>query len=102
MAGSLVAFALLHGGPGLPVMHNAVYDILIGGDCDVLPEIDMCIMDVDQRGKFQAVSFISVVALQFSAIPISKGHIMISHFKITFISISHSLILSVISCWSTI
>ena len=57
MAGKLIAFSLLHGGPGVPVMHPLAYHLLVFGDFgnEDLPAIEDCIYDMDTREKLLKV-----------------------------------------------
>lgn len=56
MAGKMVAFSILHGGSGIPVLHEATYNMITNGDClstDI--GIEECIHDVEVRQKLQSV-----------------------------------------------
>ncbi|XP_069109305.1 G2/M phase-specific E3 ubiquitin-protein ligase-like isoform X2 [Argopecten irradians] len=55
IAGSLVAFSLLHGGPGIPVLNEPLFNLLVTGDCENLPKVDECILDADQRQNIQTI-----------------------------------------------
>ena len=57
IAGKLVAFSLLHGGPGVPVMHPLAFHLMVHGDFgnEELPTIEDCIFDMDSREKLTQV-----------------------------------------------
>ncbi|XP_033756612.1 uncharacterized protein LOC117339234 isoform X2 [Pecten maximus] len=55
LAGKLVAFSLLHGGPGIPVLHPAVANVVLDGEVametETLPLLEDCIFDWETREK---------------------------------------------------
>lgn len=57
MAGKLIGFSLLHGGPGLAVINPAVYEYMTDCNINKLPSISMCVFDVDARQHTERVSF---------------------------------------------
>jgi hypothetical protein len=60
VAGELVAFSLLHGGPGLPVLNQEVYNLMTYQDMGQCPSIEECIIDEESRGRFQAVCILHI------------------------------------------
>lgn len=64
MAGKLFAFSLLHGGPGMPVMHPIVYELIVNGEVkSPLPNVEECVIDMETRGKILRVRNILLLPL---------------------------------------
>lgn len=55
IAGKLVAFSILHGGPGLPVLNSQLYDLMIGRDMQGDADIDNCVVDYETTNRFHMV-----------------------------------------------
>ncbi|XP_069105066.1 uncharacterized protein [Argopecten irradians] len=58
LAGRLVAFSVLHGGPGIPVLHPMAYQFIVQGESAFkmgLPAVEDCICDMETRDKIIAL-----------------------------------------------
>ncbi|MES9879961.1 MAG: hypothetical protein ABW185_03675 [Sedimenticola sp.] len=54
LAGRLVAFAILHGGPGIPVLNKNVYRMLTGRAMAETTDID-CVVNVEAKSALTKV-----------------------------------------------
>lgn len=51
-AGQLVSWSVLHGGPGLPIFNQQLYDLITIGDCS---NVDLEACDLDTRTALEDV-----------------------------------------------
>ena len=56
LAGKLVSWSIIHGGPGLSNLHPNIFELMLSADADISTEINI-IEDIESRANIEKVCF---------------------------------------------